>query len=289
MPKTVGTDNVNNMSLQAPYLNDGTVTEAKLANNAVTTNKINNTAVTKDKLNADVAGAGIAGGAGSALAVELAATPALEFDAVGDAGKLQVKVDSSSVERVAGGLQVKVDDSTIERNVGGIRVKALGITGSHIANSTITGSKVAASTIAGSNIANDTIATGNIANGAVTKPKMSATNYAQSSLINAGVYSGVIAGSTVTITTTGRPVLLIIHADTTNAMAGLTTTGTSAYIRRNSTQLVHIMYNVRIPTVATTSWTHFDVPPAGTHSYDIVGYESDLLLTDMRFTAIELV
>lgn len=46
--------------------------------------------VDKTKIATNLAGAGISGGAGSALAVELAGTSLLDFDAAGDGGKLRV-------------------------------------------------------------------------------------------------------------------------------------------------------------------------------------------------------
>jgi hypothetical protein len=76
------------------------ITEAEIATNAVTTNKIANTAVTADKIASAVAGSGLSGGAGSALAVN-------------------------------------VDDSTIEINSDSLRIKNNGVTESKIDYTTV--------------------------------------------------------------------------------------------------------------------------------------------------------
>jgi hypothetical protein len=122
----------------------------------ITVNSLNVKAagITSTQLAASVAGAGITGGAGSALDVELDTAAAalgagsgggssgLEFDAAGAAGKLRVKtISGSGLERQAGGIQVIVDSSTIEISTNTIRVKAAGITESHL-NTSVAGAGI---------------------------------------------------------------------------------------------------------------------------------------------------
>lgn len=122
--------------------------------------------------------AGITAGAGllksgNVLSIELDTNSGLEFDTPGDAGKLRVDADDSTIERSASGIRVKaagitanelaasiagsalsggagspldvnVDNSTIEVNSDALRVKAAGIQNTHVNTnvfdqSTITG------------------------------------------------------------------------------------------------------------------------------------------------------
>lgn len=79
-------------------LADAVVTEAKLATDAVTTVKVAAAAITEAEIAASIAGNGLAGGAGTALSVN-------------------------------------VDNSTVELNTDALRVKAAGITEAHLAAS----------------------------------------------------------------------------------------------------------------------------------------------------------
>lgn len=95
----------------------GQVAEAGIANNAVTTDKINAAAVTAAKLAAQVAGSGLVGGAGDALAVN-------------------------------------VDDSTIEIQSDTVRVKDSGITTAKINNAAVTADKLASDSVTTAKILN---------------------------------------------------------------------------------------------------------------------------------------
>lgn len=93
------------------------VTAAGIANNAVTTDKINAAAVTAAKLAAQVAGSGLVGGAGDALAVN-------------------------------------VDDATIEIQSDTVRVKDSGITTAKINNAAVTADKLASDSVTTAKILN---------------------------------------------------------------------------------------------------------------------------------------
>ena len=102
---TVGTANLGDSSVTAVKLGASAVTEAKIASLSVSEAKIKNNAITASKIASTVAGAGLSGGGGSALAVN-------------------------------------VDDSSIEINSDSLRVKNLGISATKIANNAITTNKL---------------------------------------------------------------------------------------------------------------------------------------------------
>jgi hypothetical protein len=70
---------------------------------------------------------------GNTVFVDLATDPALEFDALGDAGK----------------LRVKADESTIERHSGGLRIKAGGVSSNELGLASVLFSKLSADVITG--------------------------------------------------------------------------------------------------------------------------------------------
>jgi len=105
-------------------------------NTVIRGNQIKDATITADELNATVAGAGITGGAGSALAVNVD-NASMEVDTdvvqVKDAGitaaKLAAAVAGNGLAGGAGtALSVNVDGSSIEIDTDTLRVKAAGIT-----------------------------------------------------------------------------------------------------------------------------------------------------------------
>ncbi len=107
---TVDTLQLATDSVETAKIKDLNVTEGKINSSAVTTGKINNAAVDKDKLNTDVAGAGLTGGGGSALAV-----------GAGVASAITVSADA---------IAVATDDATLEDDggtPGAIRIKDGGV------------------------------------------------------------------------------------------------------------------------------------------------------------------
>jgi hypothetical protein len=73
---------------------------------------------------------------GNTIFVELDTTPALEFDVPGDAGK----------------LRVHVDNSTVERHSSGLRVRAAGITANELATNSVETVKILANAVTGAKI-----------------------------------------------------------------------------------------------------------------------------------------
>jgi hypothetical protein len=110
-PGTVIESDINDLSVTTGKINDLAVTTGKIADLNVTTGKIADTAVTAAKIATAVAGSGLSGGAGTALAVN-------------------------------------VDDSTIEINADTLRIKDIGITSGKLASNltlagTVTGNPTA--------------------------------------------------------------------------------------------------------------------------------------------------
>jgi hypothetical protein len=112
--------------------------------------------------------AGVTAGAGldktgNTLFVDLATDPGLEFDVPGDAGK----------------LRVKPDDSTLERHSSGLRVKAAGITSNELAT--------------------NAVATAHIQNAAVDKDKLN-SNVADQTTITGGNGAALAVASSPRVT-----------------------------------------------------------------------------------------
>jgi hypothetical protein len=113
---------------------DSAITTGKINNSAVTTDKINDAAVTAAKLASQVAGSGLVGGAGDALAVN-------------------------------------VDDSTIEIQSDAVRVKDLGVTTAKINNLAVTAGKLADDSVTNDKIDYATVPQTTVATGDPTGGK----------------------------------------------------------------------------------------------------------------------
>lgn len=151
---------------------DANVTTAKIADTAVTTAKIANNAVTGTQLNSSVAGAGLSGGGGSSLSIN-------------------------------------VDDSTIEINGGGdIALKADGIASSKIkddaivtakiANANVTTAKIASAAVTTSLLADSNVTTAKVADNAITQDKLSGSAIVTLAA-DSGTADGVALGETLSI------------------------------------------------------------------------------------------
>lgn len=109
--------------------------------NSIGTTEISNNAITEEKINSSVAGDGISGGAGTALAVDLATNAGLTFSS----NKLDLLLESTSpaLEKDANGLAVKLDGTTLAKSGSGLKVNSIGTT--EIVNNAVTESKIASS------------------------------------------------------------------------------------------------------------------------------------------------
>lgn len=123
--------------------------------------------------------AGITAGAGllksgNVLSIELDTDSGLEFDVPGDAGK----------------LRVFADNSTIERSASGLRVKASGITANELATDSVITAKIQNLAVTAAKLAADSVTTAKILDANVTAAKL-ATNVADQLTITGGAGSAL--------------------------------------------------------------------------------------------------
>jgi hypothetical protein len=120
---TVGTANLADSSVTSAKLGASSVSAVKIASNAVTSDKIQSNAVTESKIATSVAGDGLSGGNGSALAVQ-------------------------------------VDDTGIEIASNTLQLKNLGVSTAKIQDSAITTAKILDLNITGGKLANNVAGAG---------------------------------------------------------------------------------------------------------------------------------
>jgi len=151
----------------------------------ITTAKLAATSVTAAKLGSDVAGDGLTGGNGSAIAALANITETST-------------TESSSIVVAAGGISIAVDDSTIEGSGAGaagaesLRVKDLGITTAKLAATSVTAAKL------GSDVAGDGLTGGNgSAIAALANITETSTTESSSIVVAAGGISIAVDDSTL--------------------------------------------------------------------------------------------
>lgn len=114
----------------------------KVATNGIGTNEIAANAITAAEINSSAAGDGIAGGAGTALSIDLATAAGLEISSQ----KLQVKRQTNSgLAQAASGLAVDLDGTTLQLGVNGLSVNT--ISGTNILNDAVNESKIVSSSL----------------------------------------------------------------------------------------------------------------------------------------------
>lgn len=126
----------------------------------ITTAKIAAAAVTEAKLAASVAGAGLSGGAGTALSVN-------------------------------------VDDSTIEINTDTLRVKDLGITAAKLAADSVTTAKILDANVTAAKLAADSVTTVKILDANVTADKLATDSVTTAKIVDANVTLAKLAADSV--------------------------------------------------------------------------------------------
>lgn len=208
-----------------------------------------------------------------------------------------------------------VDNSTLQLSGSTLLVKSGGITATQIANATITGAKIAAATITGSNIAAATVTgsniaaatiTGsNIANGTVTRANQVVAVGQQlsssgSETITDTSYNDV-TNLTVTITTTGRPVILAAMGNSSAVSSiRLSSNGVDQaffwQILRDSTVVAGDAYHNTSATnpvyLPCSSISALDPVGAGTYTYKVQAKVSNaaasMVFSGVIFYAYEL-
>jgi len=164
----VTTNKVADSAVTTNKLGSNAVTTAKITDGAVTTAKIADAGVTADKIATAVAGAGLSGGAGTALAVV---------------------VDNSTIEVATDTVQVK------DLGIATGKIADLAVTEGKIAADAVTSAKIAANAVGSSEIAADAVIEAKIAAGAVTEGKIATNAVTAAKLADASVE---LATATVT-------------------------------------------------------------------------------------------
>jgi hypothetical protein len=208
---------------------------ANIASSEVTTAKINDGAVTTAKL-AD----------GSVMTVKLA-----------DGNVTTAKLNDSAVTT--------------------IKIANLNVTTGKIADSAVTTAKIADLNVTTGKINDLAVTTGKIAANAVTRAKLDAIGQQVSSSCgsfssNSGSFVD-ITNLTLSITTTGRPVLIFLEPDGTSAGSmGATVGSGQIQLLRGATVVglfgVNVTGTTQLPV--STIWM-LDVPTAGTYTYKLQG------------------
>lgn len=150
------------------------------------------------------------------------------------------------------------------------------VTTAKIPDDAITTAKIIDSNVTTAKIADLNVTTAKIANGAVTQAKRVALGQQISSSSGTFSHNGAtitaVTNLSVTITTTGRPVLLSLQAVGNGTQSYLFSDGnTNIYFFRGSTELTHSNFfpadlsNTTIPA----SMIYLDAVSAGTHTYTV--------------------
>lgn len=174
-------------------------------------------------------------------------------------------------------------------NMGATIAVSGGLTASNIAAATITGSNVAAATLTGSNIAASTITSTNMAANSIVTTAITDLNVTRAKMVAVGQQVSTSCGNytvgasfatitnlSVTITTTGRPVMIFLQSDGTDLGSSV-----SPFQLLNATAVLRLKYvrgstdiaftNINAPSGATQhtqgNFLFMDVPAAGTYTY----------------------
>lgn len=187
-----------------------------------------------------------------------------------------------------------VDNSTIEVNANVVQVKALGITSTQLNDSAVTTNKIADSAVTTLKIADANVTTVKILNANVTRPKLVAvgeqvSNSSGSFTTTSTSYVDV-TNLSVTLTTTGRPVILNIQPDGLATAATSVTAGstmTHKYVRASTDISIWRTTSGELPMGALFIDANLG---AGTYTYKVQVLVSGGTgaVTNMRLVAYEL-
>lgn len=192
------------------------------------------------------------------------------------ASKISAAIKGSGITRNAstGALSVNVDGSSIEISGDDLQVKADGITGAML-NSNVVDNSTLEQTGTTLNIKDLGVTTGKIANGAVTRAKLASVGQQISSSSGYFITSSTsftdVTNLSVTLTTTGRPIVLGLVADGSTGIPCriISNSSTSQIaILQDSTIISLNQIDDTIETACGIIW-HFYVPSAGTYTFKV--------------------
>jgi hypothetical protein len=204
-----------------------------------------------------------------------------------------------------------VDSTTIEVNSNVVQVKASGITPTQLAADSVTTVKILNSNVTTAKIADSNVTTAKIADLNVTRPKLVAVGQQVSSSSSTFSTSSAtfvdVTNLTVTITTTGRPVMVIVQNDGTgnqtffggSKSTSAVSTGCIFRFMRDATEIARYGLTMAVNGVSGATGSslysgpilHLDTPSAGTYTYklQIQGYLSSTAAAfQLKLLAYEL-
>jgi hypothetical protein len=293
-------------------LSFGTVDSAEITDATIATADLADSVVTSAKVATAVAGNGLTGGGGSALAVNT------------DGSTLEITADNLNVKAagitathlatsvagngLAGGagtaLSVGVDNATIEISSDALRLKADGINAGHIIDGQVGVLDIGTNAVGSDEIAADAVGTSEIASNGVGTAELTDASVTQAKLAARATGTSVAAGGvaissssgdysigtteadvtnlSVTITTTGRPVQVMLISDGTANIAGVylndanLEAGAEIQIYRGATSISKqwAVTNSGAGASVNAWWPgssiqHLDTPSAGTYTYKV--------------------
>lgn len=191
------------------------------------------------------------------------------------------------------------------------KIAALAVTTAKIANSAVTATQIASGAVGTTQLGAASVATANIQSKAITQAllalRATGTTVAAGGVAISGsstTFSTAspspvdVTGLSVTITTTGRPVMLLLQSDGTNSNGGssISVTGNEAFLAfvRGSTILALNDFQPApgpIVEVPPSCCQFVDVVAAGTYTYKAQGFVlsgGTLQITDVALVAFEL-
>lgn len=208
-----------------------------------------------------------------------------------------------------------VDNSTLQIVSNTIQVAPMGITATQIANSTITSAQIAPGGVSQANLASRS--TGGTVGAGGVGVSNSTVNFTTSSPTYTNVLDGSSVAISVTITTTGRPVMLMLQSmaggdnqgniliASQNGFNPDTSNGFVAFLRAGTIVNSHEMLNYLLGSTTTptyfnqiaippSSFTYLDQVAAGTYTYTVqvkvnsTGGTPTMIVSNTQLVAYEI-
>lgn len=211
------------------------------------------------------------------------------------------KLDSDNVQ--SGGIEESnlAAGSVTESKIGAAAVTAAkigtnAVTTEKISDANVTAAKLASDSVTTAKIVDANVTTAKMADASVTRAKMEAvgaqTSSSSSTYSTSSTSFTDVTNLSVTITTTGRPVQLMLISDATGtfgASVGATTNSGVGKFLRGSTDvsIFPISSGVAVPP---GGFTHWDEPAAGTYTYKMqvaAGSGGSISVSRCKLVAVE--
>jgi uncharacterized protein YjbI with pentapeptide repeats len=304
----VTTDKLAALAVTTAKIADSNVTTAKIADSNVTTAKIATGAITNTKI-----------AAGNVTATEIASN-AVTTTKIADSNVTTAKIADANVTtaKIADSnvTTAKIADSNVttakiaDSNVTTAKINDSAVTTAKIADSNVTENKLATGSVTTTKIADSSVTTAKIQNGSITQAKRAAlgqqiSNDSVAYSTSSSSYVDV-TNLSVTITTTGRPVMLMLQGPAaggtmTNQVriynsSSATTSGSVAFVRDAVTLSEILLQSTSSGTsiynaIPVGAFTCIDVPSAGTYTYKVqakITAGTAIDFTRVRLIAFEL-